>query len=84
MANWISGRDALDHLDSRLHGLRGRLSDAIETADVIDGRLAEIQSHRVDAVQKLTDMRLHIIQDCLLYTSPSPRDATLSRMPSSA
>ena len=24
------------------------------------------------------------ITDCLLYTSPSPRDATLSRMPSSA
>ena len=27
------------------------------------------------------DLLLHI---CLLYTSPSPRDATLSRMPSSA
>ena len=25
-----------------------------------------------------------INEDCLLYTSPSPRDATLSRMPSSA
>ena len=25
-----------------------------------------------------------IISSCLLYTSPSPRDATLSRMPSSA
>ena len=25
-----------------------------------------------------------IFNDCLLYTSPSPRDATLSRMPSSA
>ena len=25
-----------------------------------------------------------MISDCLLYTSPSPRDATLSRMPSSA
>ena len=25
-----------------------------------------------------------IIEPCLLYTSPSPRDATLSRMPSSA
>ena len=24
------------------------------------------------------------LPDCLLYTSPSPRDATLSRMPSSA
>ena len=27
------------------------------------------------------DVSLHV---CLLYTSPSPRDATLSRMPSSA
>ena len=26
----------------------------------------------------------HPLQTCLLYTSPSPRDATLSRMPSSA
>ena len=26
----------------------------------------------------------HIGHTCLLYTSPSPRDATLSRMPSSA
>ena len=26
----------------------------------------------------------HRLKDCLLYTSPSPRDATLSRMPSSA
>ena len=25
-----------------------------------------------------------VVKDCLLYTSPSPRDATLSRMPSSA
>ena len=24
------------------------------------------------------------VESCLLYTSPSPRDATLSRMPSSA
>ena len=27
---------------------------------------------------------LHLRYTCLLYTSPSPRDATLSRMPSSA
>ena len=26
----------------------------------------------------------HTIKTCLLYTSPSPRDATTSRMPSSA
>ena len=28
--------------------------------------------------------RCHILEDCLLYTSPSPRDRTRSRMPSSA
>ena len=28
--------------------------------------------------------RIQKFIDCLLYTSPSPRDATLSRMPSSA
>ena len=27
---------------------------------------------------------VELIETCLLYTSPSPRDATLSRMPSSA
>ena len=27
---------------------------------------------------------IHLGHTCLLYTSPSPRDATLSRMPSSA
>ena len=27
---------------------------------------------------------LGVLLSCLLYTSPSPRDATLSRMPSSA
>ena len=29
-------------------------------------------------------MQLWLLWPCLLYTSPSPRDATLSRMPSSA
>ena len=44
---------------------------------------------------RLTDERLELSEEviaqlnekiniCLLYTSPSPRDATLSRMPSSA
>ena len=35
----------------------------------------------------MLDKREHFMAEyncCLLYTSPSPRDATLSRMPSSA
>ena len=62
MSKWISGRDALEHLDRRLGRLRKRLNDAIQTADSIDGRLAEIQTHRVGALQRLADMRLDVIQ----------------------
>ena len=32
----------------------------------------------------MSERRMDQMLDCLLYTSPSPRDATLSRMPSSA
>ena len=35
-------------------------------------------------VCKSSDLNIQLIHSCLLYTSPSPRDATLSRMPSSA
>ena len=38
----------------------------------------------VSTVQTSGCERLGDIRSCLLYTSPSPRDATLSRMPSSA
>ena len=45
-------------------------------ANFLDGLAQEFA--RIDA----TAMRL--IEDCLLYTSPSPRDLSTSRMPSSA
>ena len=47
----------------------------------------DIRADTMDlALQKLTSNGQIVItlKDCLLYTSPSPRDATLSRMPSSA
>ena len=45
--------------------------------------------HGPDEEGRKAKLRLDIREealenDCLLYTSPSPRDATLSRMPSSA
>ena len=48
-------------------------------------RLGSLVS-RALAVQSLTAERAETdaVSTCLLYTSPSPRDATLSRMPSSA
>ena len=50
-----------------------------------DEALNLIEQDRADVLvvdDELTDDLQVII--CLLYTSPSPRDATLSRMPSSA
>ena len=38
----------------------------------------------VDVREKALVLRFGEVVTCLLYTSPSPRDATLSRMPSSA
>ena len=44
------------------------------------------QSGQIESYNGLfkTSPALAIMMTCLLYTSPSPRDATLSRMPSSA
>ena len=63
-----------------------------------DGALSLVRSALVDSLSGLPDNVLQLLlllrlDDsitiilsgyCLLYTSPSPRDATLSRMPSSA
>ena len=38
----------------------------------------------LDETNRRVSARQTITYTCLLYTSPSPRDATLSRMPSSA
>ena len=52
----------------------------IERVDVMgEGRL-----HEADVRKALGVYAGDYLFGCLLYTSPSPRDATLSRMPSSA
>ena len=40
-----------------------------------------LQKVKLEPAEEIAKKHPHI---CLLYTSPSPRDATLSRMPSSA
>ena len=54
------------------------LKKDIENVNAINGKLDT-------AIDKLTDVSTSIKSMlCLLYTSPSPRDGLLSRMPSSA
>ena len=55
-------------------------------------RFDEVLSYEIPVQNGLYDIRLHFAEifftseneSCLLYTSPSPRDGLLSRMPSSA
>ena len=55
------------------------------TADCIAEAFGVGISEREDAMAELrTRYKESELNDCLLYTSPSPRDGLLSRMPSSA
>ena len=52
---------------------------------IFEQRLAQARQQEIDEFDAEDGYRpLSITLGCLLYTSPSPRDATLSRMPSSA
>ena len=58
-----------------------------KTGELSDGKRAQISAHPKLKVVVVEDRPIETKAQpkaCLLYTSPSPRDATLSRMPSSA
>ena len=54
--------------------------NAIQLYPYAEGSLYQVYT----SPEQVTDIALQKGEGCLLYTSPSPRDATLSRMPSSA
>ena len=77
------------HCDS--HVLHIEMQNYKEEEEEIERLVNRLMEGVTDDVTMDNDQRkdnLHQLMDvdmgCLLYTSPSPRDATLSRMPSSA
>ena len=65
------------------------LQVTFEDSRMICLRAMEERGHHCLILRKGDDpvsryLAFRVFSDCLLYTSPSPRDATLSRMPSSA
>ena len=54
------------------------------TDSIADSQRQEIQQAFDDALSKNTVFAESVELTCLLYTSPSPRDLSTSRMPSSA
>jgi len=59
------------------------LGDREELRQTIPSTFARIDLGGRIIIPGLTDAHIHF-ENCLLYTSPSPRDRTRSRMPSSA
>ena len=56
------------------------LTDYLNRAELVYGDQIAV----VDEPDQPAEPLKELTYNCLLYTSPSPRDATLSRMPSSA
>ena len=86
--------ELVDWNDVKLHVLSHGLhyaSCVFEGLRVYDGEIFKLEEHtdRLFHSAKRMDIKIpysedEINQACLLYTSPSPRDGLLSRMPSSA
>ena len=65
--------------------------EEVERTGVVERSILEDKTTKVSMSSNdvvglffLTELVTIVLRLCLLYTSPSPRDATLSRMPSSA
>ena len=54
------------------------------TGGIFNANLKKLEPDRIHGSFDISLLDTALYLDCLLYTSPSPRDATLSRMPSSA
>ena len=78
----------MDALGFTLNGI-SLLAITLVTGILVDDAIVEIENivrhmHMGSPPYRAAEEAASEIGTCLLYTSPSPRDATLSRMPSSA
>ena len=71
-----------DKLPRMVNQVTGRVHTHFSQATVVTGRLASSDPNLQNIPVRTEEGRR--IRTCLLYTSPSPRDRTRSRMPSSA
>ena len=100
MARRASQLDAYRNLAERVYGtviygsstvndfvLRNDVFRAYVDSYIRGAKLVAVNEHSDGVVESVMELKLEPrfrACVCLLYTSPSPRDATLSRMPSSA
>ena len=93
---WWLTRAAWSHLVTSGHGriqvlvsmsgkrVKGRMAGYPVSKFALMGLCQSMRNEGWDKGIRVTAICPSWVNTCLLYTSPSPRDATLSRMPSSA
>ena len=75
--------EAADGPSVHLGVKNGARNDLLEEIDVHRARARE-REELAAGQKELQTVEVDVLVGCLLYTSPSPRDGLLSRMPSSA
>ena len=65
---------------------KNQLEEARKILGLLEDKMLELDMKKEDLDQELESVNIELTEynSCLLYTSPSPRDRTRSRMPSSA
>ena len=74
----------LSQVEDQFRQLTNKFEEINFKLDKLSNRLSKIQADNQIRFQDIESAISSGESTCLLYTSPSPRDATLSRMPSSA
>ena len=71
-----------------LNAFKDTLSEHVDVNnknfEIVSESIRELTDNQNNANAKIEDLDRRVVQLCLLYTSPSPRDIRSSRMPSSA
>ena len=82
---WGQQLDAQDRMEDSWEQIRTYLQEVFRWGGVDEIEAEELSVvPGLDEIFALTDIKRYAASGCLLYTSPSPRDRTRSRMPSSA
>ena len=82
----VNGSDKLDSIDIKHDNeeIKNIKTDYVLGFFGLIMQLGPIANWGLNIDKKTIEVDTEKFETCLLYTSPSPRDATLSRMPSSA
>ena len=80
----VDGNDYIDYMCAYGPMILGYNYQPVDQAAQAQSQLGNTVTLAAPMMVELAELLVDMVSACLLYTSPSPRDGLLSRMPSSA